>query len=508
MDNSKSSYLSSLNRKKLVRNGVVIVLTLVILAVINLEKFFPNKRDSIKEPNLIIICIDSLRADHLGCYGYSRNTSPNIDSLAKEGILFENAYSNSSFTRESVSVILSGLLPSSSGSMGWFAKPESGAKGIGEIFNNAGYRTAFLSASNTLRFKPFTKGFEVISHHSEVKLSGNGPNLSARAADFITKNKDGKFMMYLHYLDPHGPYEPPDDFIKRFTQEIYPQPVGIYTYVRPNCQKLIDEGFGPGDPRFEDIVVRYDAEIAHTDYSIGILLDKLKELDILDNTFIVITADHGEEFLEHNFVEHAWTLYNESTHIPLIFWGNPILQPRRITQRVSSVYITPTILSMLRIPNDRKDFDAHPLFSIQGDSLPFTPPAKPYIGELLIQHRNILRAVVKDNWKYIAAIKWANPENRPPLVDHDITAFEKNTTLHVDTWNPVIREELYNLSDDPGEHSNLIENQPGKRDELRTILLQYESRCKAKHAGKSKKTTDDGPLSEEDKKKLKTLGYL
>jgi arylsulfatase A-like enzyme len=328
------------------------------------------------------------------------------------------------------------------------------------------------------------------------------------ARDFITKNKDQKFMMYLHYLDPHGPYEPPEDFFHRFTNTSYPNPIAQYTYMRLHCAELIKEGFGPGDPRFENILLRYDGEIAHTDYAIGMVLDTLKESDILDNTIIVITADHGEEFLEHQFVEHGYTLYKETTHIPLIFWGKPITQPRRISERVSSVNILPTVLSLLNVPHDRRDFDGRPLFSMQNNSISFFPPAVPYIAELLVQHRNMLRAIVKDNWKYTAAVKWALPEDRLNLVRMDITEFEKDKKRHIDIWGAIIREELYDLSTDPEERFNIIGANTAKRDELRKILDQYENRCKTKHAGKIRKVWDEGPLSPEDKKKLKSLGYF
>lgn len=497
-----------LSRQKIVFAGLTIVVVIAaVLTVVFLMRAH-NKRDSIKEFNLIVICVDTLRADHLGCYGYHRKTSPRIDSLAENGILFENAYSNSSFTRESVSTILSGLLPSVSGSVGWFACPNSGVKGMGEIFKAAGYQTAFFSATNTLRFKPFTRGFQHVEHYSESKVSGNSPILSGMARDFIAKNKDQKFMMYLHYLDPHGPYEPPEEFFSRFTKSFYPNPIAQYTYIRMHCAELIKEGFGPGEARFENILLRYDAEIAHTDYAIGMVLDTLKEWDILDNTVIVITADHGEEFLEHRFVEHGYTLYKETTHIPLIFWGKPVTQPHRVKQRVSSVDILPTVLSLLKVPSDRRDFDGLPLFSINNNVISFFPSTQPYVAELLVQHRNMLRAVVKDNWKYTASLKWTLPEARPDLVRMDIDAFERDTKRHLDIWGPIVCEELYDLSNDPGERFNIIASNSGKRDELRKILDRYEYRCKAKHAGKIRKVWNEGPLSPEDKKKLKSLGYL
>jgi len=509
MKRFKTVFAQWFSRRRILYSGIgVFLVLLVVFAGIFSFLSCNNTRDSIKQYNLIVICVDTLRADHVGCYGYKRDTTPRIDSMAKEGILFENASSNSSFTRESVPVILTGQLPSVSGSTGWFAKPSTKVKGMGTLFKEAGYKTAFFAATNTMRFPEYTQGFDVFDHYSESKVSGNSPELSRMAIDFIGKNKNNTFMMYLHYLDPHGPYDPPLDFYKKFSPIVFPEPVGIYNHVRMMCEQLISEGFGPGEKRYEDLVLRYDAEIAHTDYSIGMVLDKLKELEILDNTVIVLTSDHGEEFLEHRFVEHGWTLFKEVTHVPLIFWGKPFSKPIRIAQPVSSVYILPTVLSALNIPHQRSDFDGHPLFSIKNGDVTFIPVVKPYIGELLVQHRNVLRAVVKDNWKYFASASWTLPENRPSRLIIDIDQFELTPSLHVGTWNPIRYEALYDLTTDPGEKTNVIASNPAKRDELRKILDQYEARCKLFHKGEIRQGNTRPALSPEEIKKLKSLGYM
>jgi arylsulfatase A-like enzyme len=408
----------------------------------------PGIVDSLKDYNLIIINIDSLRAGHLGCYGYHRNTSPFIDTLAREGMVFAGMTTNSSFTRESVAVLLTGRLPSSGDSVGWRAQPSRGIKNIGELFQEAGYKTAFLTNTSVLNDPGFTAGFLDTHHLKEWGVSGAGPKLSKRAGQFIVKNKDRKFMIYLHYLDPHGPYQPPPEYYLRFTAAPYPDPLSLYKYVRNNCAALIKEGFGPGEARYEDMVLRYDAEIAHTDHSIGILFNKLEEHGLQDRTFVVITADHGEEFLEHDFVEHSWTLYNESLQIPLVLWAPGVVTPKRIDTRVSTVDILPTILELMKIPHQRNDFDGTPLFRSKNKGFYFIPPAKPCIAELLIQHRNLIRVVIKEDWKYIAAIRWLPPQKRPEVL-FNVAEFEGDPTRHLDTWGPVVHEELYHLSTDP-----------------------------------------------------------
>lgn len=501
-----------LKKRVFVFLGILIGIVAIILIFYNTSTKYrgkPDITDSFKGYNLIIINIDALRADHLSCYGYHRNTSPFIDSLAKDGLIFKKAFSNSSYTRESVGVLFSGRLPSSSGCIGWGTEgPSRKLKSIGLLFSEAGYRTALLSSSVQLKPRNFRFGFD----HFECIAkkwgeSGAGPQLSSRAISFAQKNKNHKFVMYIHYLDPHGPYKPPRRFYLRFKSKIYPHPLSLYHHVRNRCHKLIESGFGHGEKRFEDMVLRYDAEIAYIDESVKLLFRGLKKLNLLDKTLVVITADHGEEFLEHNFVEHAWTLYNEVLHIPLIFWASSAINPSHISAQVSTVDLLPTLLKLMNINHRRNDFDGTSLFKYKKNGFYFIPPQKAYIGELLIQHRNLIRTVIKDNWKYIAAQKWLIPQERPKVLQ-GAREFEENKKSYLSILGPIIHEELYNLSTDPEEkHNNLIENKE-KHHELRKILLLYKSYCIKKGIKNADKSDRKNNISKEDMKKLKSLGYL
>ncbi len=475
----------------------------------------PDVTGKLKDYNLVFINIDSLRADHLGCYGYRRNTSPFIDSLAEKGMKFERALSNSAYTRESVSVLLSGRLPSSGACTGWYATPSRQVKNMGELFKEAGYKTAFFANTNMLKDPDFTVGFDEIQHLEKWGVSGNGPKLSRRAGEFMKKCANGKgkgkFMLYLHYLDPHGPYEPPDKYYLRFAKKKHPKPLSLYKYVRKKCTKLIKQGFGPGRPRFEDLVLRYDAEIAFIDDSIRMLLDSLKEHNLADNTLVILTADHGEELLDHQFVEHAWTLYNESIHIPLIFHAPGAVKAKVVREMVSTVDLLPTLLDIMEIPHGRKDFDGVSLFQYNegGTAAAFTPPEGPFIAELQIQHRNLLRTVVKGHWKYIAARRWLPPAERPKAL-HNIKEFEMDESRHLDIWGPVVHEELYDLSADPKETRNLAagETKHEKHRHLKALLGRYSVHCRKKGLKPTGIKKDQKQLSEEEKKKLKSLGYL
>jgi arylsulfatase A-like enzyme len=494
--------------------SAIIVITAALVTVILIQsgpsadsgERFPL-RTTLQDYNLIIINIDSLRADHLGCYGYHRKTSPFIDRLAKQGIVFENALSNSSFTRESVSVLMTGRLPSSGGSTGWSAIPSPRIKKMGELFNTAGYRTALFSNTNIINHPQFLNGFNETFLLKKWGVSGQGSKLSQRAGDFIQKNSKKKFFIYLHYLDPHGPYNPSPRFYKKFSNTPFEKPLSLYKYIRFHTPELESEGFGPGEPRFEDLVLRYDAEIAMVDDAVKELFKTLKENNVDQRTLLIITADHGEEFLEHHFIEHAWTLYNESLHIPLIFWAPGQLKPGRIPSRVSTVDLLPTLLELTKTPHQRKDFDGTILFKKQGNTYHFNPPTKPFIAELLIQHRNMVRTVIKDNWKYIASRKWLKPEERLKG-DSNLPEFEKKRKLHLRNWGPVVVEELYDLSTDAGEKQNVISQFKIKHRLLKNLLVKYRHYCLTSGLKNTPGKDKEKKLSKDEIEKLKELGYL
>lgn len=462
---------------------------------------------SLRGYNLIIIVADALRADHLGCYGYPRRTSRFLDSLAEEGIVFEHVISNSSYTRESVSALFSGQLPSRSGSVGWGARPRSEIPGLASLFSRAGYQTALFTDWLAICDSGFTHGF----HESECFLEGSGPQprsqggrgnlVSERAAQFVEDSHNSRFMMYLHYQDPHSPYSPPRNTYLRFRESVFDRPLRLFHQFRPQYRQLMEEGFGPGEERFEDLVTRYDAEIAVTDRAIEILFERLEALDVLRKTLVVITSDHGEEFLEHGYLEHAWTLYNESLHVPLILWSRDSLRPGRYDTRLSLIDILPTVLSLLEIPHDHTGFDGRAFYAEKNDGFHFHDVGTPLITELLIQHRCMMRAVIHRNLKYIAVQKWIAPEERFIPFSDQQRQIEESQETPVDLWGDLVREELYDLLSDPGEKQNLLASPGSTAHGLRDVLRAYRARC-------TQTIPSPQHLSPEDLDRLKALGYL
>jgi arylsulfatase A-like enzyme len=453
--------------------------------------------------NVILINIDTLRADHLGCYGYPQRTSPVIDRLASEGVVFTDAAANSSYTRESVSALFSGMLPSHAGAAGWDAHPSNPSPTLAEVLHGAGYQTAFLDLTTMLAHESFARGFDQVEHLTKRgRVSRKGPQLSQRTLDLIAAlDPQRPYFVYLHYLDPHGPYDPPPDALDRFGGNLVETPLDLYRDLRPHLPELRRQGFQPGSPAFLDVVRRYDAEVFDTDRAVGRLLEGLRQRGALEHTMVVVTADHGEEFLEHDFVEHSWTLYEESIRVPLIFWAPGHLASTRVAGRVSTVDIYPTILGLLDVDFAVAGLDGKSLFtSGGGERRPADLGDREQISEVLIAERNVVRAVCKGKWKYLSALRWLEPEERPaaaaiPMANR--AAVRGPTT---GLWGPAIHEELYDLTLDPGESHNLAASEPGVARQMSEIFLAYRSRCTSPPA-------PSRTLTEEEAEAMRALGY-
>ena len=496
------------------RVGLAAVLAAVALVLVVAGRravLAPTVAPAAKSPadySVLLIVIDALRADHLGCYGYHRNTSPFIDSIAAQGVVFERAMSMSSYTCESVSSIFTGLLPSCSDTGGgWCAKPSPGTRNLAELFSDAGYVTGLFTNHPALYDPAFDTGFAETDHiEKRWGLSGQGPRLTQRVLEFLAKHRDRKTLVYAHYLDPHGPYDPPEERYLQFADEVFGGRLRLYDQVRPMIPELVADGFGPGDPRFDDLVVRYDAEIADTDAALEALIEGMEDLGVLGHTLVIVTADHGEEFLEHGYVEHAWRLYNESIHVPLMFWAPAVLEPARIADHVSLIDLLPTLLGFAGLGTPRDDLLGASLFSRQAGALAYEPAGRPVIAELLLETRSTLRVVIQDNHKYMAATRWYPPAECAAAARRqarELALLKAGRFARLpDIYGPTVHEEYYDLEADPGEVNPLTTPDAPKRVALKAIL----DALTADNVGKSQ-LGQCGPLTPELREQLRSLGY-
>lgn len=471
--------------------------------------------EDLSEFNVVLIVIDTLRADSLGCYGSPIDTSPNIDRLAESGILFERAYSSSSITPESISSLMTGRLPSRGGHTGIAARPHESFTTLAEYFRANDYTTGFFAANIVLNHPLYFQGFDEVEFVIPGGVSsGNGPPLSARALKFAKENRKEKFFMYLHYMDPHGPYEPPDELYRRFSRYDVETPLTLYDEVRANVTALRASGFGEGGAQLGDMYDRYCAEIAHTDMAIGQLLQGFKRLGLDDRTLIVLTADHGEEFLEHGYVEHGWTLHNESIHVPLIFWRPDDPVHRKVERPVSSVDVFPTLVELLGFDYSGQTFDGAALMKRTGNKLTLTLPERPVIAELLHEERGDHRAIIHDGWKLIQVREPLSIREREIVVGTEEEFFwdiwNGKRVSERDTWAAPAQEFLFNIRSDPQEpdHANEIANRPAIAAKLRGLLQEYRVAAERDAPEKEVPETPEAGIDESTSEKLKALGYV
>jgi arylsulfatase A-like enzyme len=299
-------------------------------------------------PNVLLIVVDTLRADHLGAYGYARPTSPNLDRFADTAVRYERAWSQAPWTTPSVAALLTSRQPLSFGITDVDSTLPEGATLLSERLAAAGYRTgAVVSHRFVSRRWGFAQGFESFDDTNARDHDAiTSPQITAQALRFLDEHRDERFFLWLHYFDPHFAYREHADFA--FDRAgAYDGPV--QPGVRFGDLLRRQATLGPADAR--ELERLYDSEIAFTDEHIGRVLAHLAETGLDANTLVVFTADHGEEFLEHGRLGHTKTLYDEVLRVPLLV-RTPGVAPGVVDAPVALVDVAPTILDALGLPPD------------------------------------------------------------------------------------------------------------------------------------------------------------
>jgi arylsulfatase A-like enzyme len=314
-------------------------------------------------PNVIVIVVDTLRADHLSFDGYARPTSPRLAEWAAKGAYFERFYSHSAWTRPSVATILTGLLPTSHGIIdsGDGLNPRNPY--LPRELRAQGYDTAALVTNPQLHS---ALGFSLGFMHYEEKYPKTIRPLAVQPADLELASAAGPllaaarkrvaamrspYFLYLHLLDPHGPYTPPPAFAARFVDPAY---AGRISGALADFANLSGRKARAAD--VAQFTALYDAEIASTDAELGGFLDWLHAEDQLDRTHVFVTADHGEELLDHGGTGHGGRLYEEQVRIPLLWLGPGVPAGRRVATLAGLADLAPTVrrLAGLR-PREARD---------------------------------------------------------------------------------------------------------------------------------------------------------
>lgn len=438
------------------------------------------------QAGLILISIDTLRADRLGCYGYDKETSPILDGIAKESVLFTQVYSNSPKTASSHMSLFTSMTPTThgvtnmSGRLGiTLTQLSPNRQTLGQVLNKAGYWNAAVTCGGNLHpGMGFARGFKSRFVSSLMPIEQT-VDQTLRFADHA-QNLSAPPFLFIHTYEVHAPYLPPAPYQERFA--LRPTPL-LESAVKEMSAKpreklnlaALDlwehkESFGPDDARYLSDL--YDAEIAHTDSELGRLLKGLRERGILDRSILVILSDHGEEFGEHGDFEHD-QLYSEHLHVPLILrLPGGVLGGSRVEDLASLIDVMPTLLELLDLPAPQ---------TIQGRSL-------------------------------VSAMQEQQPESIPVLSEHVMFPGQYRATLRSQNRSVMFFEEegrleTYDLVADPGQSQDLGDDPESAslRDALHTRLVasfSIREQLDDQQAGQ--------PLAidEETRRQLIELGYV
>lgn len=338
--------MNEINLVKLVLIGVA--LAGVILGAIWLwDMIFPPP------PNLLLISVDTLRADHLGCYGYGRPTSPNIDQLAQEGILFEHFISPRGLTVPALSTMLTGLELCNHRVRENFQLPEDSLN-LADILGAKGYQCrGYLSnAGHMLRlgFDEASQGFTDFTNHTprDRLITDLGVQFLIERSRLRRK----PFFLWLHYMSPHRPYIPPEPWDRGLDG----QNKQSAHYYDARLEDYMADRADLSDGTLDEIINYYDGCVAFVDSLIARVLATLDEQGLSRNTLVVFTADHGDELYEHHhYFLHQLSSYHGTLHVPLIIrWKNKLPQGIRVPEYIGMSNLMPTILELMRVPLKRK----------------------------------------------------------------------------------------------------------------------------------------------------------
>ena len=409
---------------------------------------------------VILISVDTLRRDHVGAYGYPKPTTPTLDSLARGGVLADDAVSVSSWTLPAHLSMLTSVLPGTHGGVDSAQGFNRSVPSVAATLKAQGYAThAVTSHLYVSKTYGVDDGFDSMNFRQD-RLAANVAN---HAMDLIDRFGDRPFFIFLHFYDPHWHYSPPPEVLKIF-ESAY---AGKLTGNLKDFQNLRPDEVSQAD--LDHLKALYDGEIRYTDNEIGRLISHLKERDVWRNTMMVVTSDHGEEFLEHGSWEHQKTLYEEVVRIPLVVAG-PEVTTRRETRPVSLLDIAPTILDFLKLKTAP---------TMQGVSLlrPVADQREMYgeTDQTLDGSRLSFLRGGASSWK---AILRSDPAKK---------------SIRASEW--------YDLAVDPGEKVN--------RPPAESLRATIETRTRDA-ALKSRSAAASAPveLSAEQKEKLRALGYI
>jgi arylsulfatase A-like enzyme len=442
-----------------------------------------------RRPNVLLIVIDTLRADRLGSYGNSRGLTPFLDDLSKKGVVFQNAYAPSSWTVPSIASLFTSRYPSQHRVTTFESRVSADEITLAEKLIAHGFMTAGFSANFRLNDRlGYAQGFQdwhAFTNGAPDRGKVRGSAVRERSLTWLQQL--GKraavtpTFLYLHYMEPHAPYQPVEPYRSRLARE---HPDADPSVANGEINTINFKTFSTAEVELLESL--YDAEVASVDAELRAMFAALERTGVLDNAIIVITADHGEEFREHGRMTHGHALYNESIRVPLILLAPGIAAGRVVTDSVSLIDVAPTIMDLLGLPSETR-FEGRSLLPLLKDHSPTNQliengqPPPDVIVELpktgsRFDIRGHSQAIVRDSVKLLMALK-----GRKKLEF----------------------AEIYDLADDPGETNPNPKAIAKQIPKLRTALRQRRQAL----AASANLDPETVPIDAATKERLRALGY-
>jgi len=430
-----------------------------------------------KDYNIVLISVDALNYSHLGCYGYPRNTSPNIDAFSERCFRFEQAVSPAGWTVPSYASLFSGQYPLTHQVVLTDSKIPESATLLTELLLDRGYSTAIFSELGFLTPEfGIGQGFERFDFSKERY----DPQRYDRAVSWLREHQKEKFFLFFYTNDVHGPYQPPEPFSSIFVDDEFYHDTKQVTarpedYTRGRIREESTEGI-PREIYVEGVtsvayyVARYDGAIRYTDHQMKKLFDALEANRLLENTIVLFTADHGESMGEHErYFAHS-SFFDDIIRVPFLMYV-PSTRPRVIEEQIQLVDVAPTLLNLLGMP-EHQDMDG----------LSFL--------DLLMGGKATVR-----EYSYAVGACWGMIRSK----DHKLV-------IGIAGSNPqrvLARNYLFDLRKDPGELNNLYE----ENETVRSVLEQEYHRWHRRHIAYAQ-AREQTEIKGDKLENLKALGYL